>query len=470
MGKSIYTIADISVEPYEFNKILDFKIVRELNEHVRLYVEGIVPEEKLDQYIEKSSEDEIIKVSLKGEDQSIVLFYGVVTYMSINATMSVRSIIIEALGMSFLMDVKKKNRSFQNKDATYKEIFDQVTSGYPQSQAFDQVTKGKTTGGLLVQYLETDWEFAKRLASHFNAPLIPSCTVEGVKYYIGKSEASADKDLEEYDYIIKKDLKEYLRKSQNGIDGIYEKNIISYEITSPDILELGKSISFKNRALYIVSAVTMVKGGVILTTYTLKDGDGLKFDRIYNNLLIGVSLFGEVIDVAKDKVKVHLKIDEKQPVGEAMWFPYSTVYSSPDGSGWYCMPEIGDEVRLYFPDADEKNAFAASSVDLTSKDPQKRSDPAVKSISTKYGKHIVFQPGAIEIMSNGKQLVRLTDDGGIEISTDKKLIISAQEDIEINSGTKILVQGEEGIELIQSTANLIIADDVSMKGGKVNIE
>ncbi|KNY27949.1 phage baseplate assembly protein V [Pseudobacteroides cellulosolvens] len=470
MGQSIFTIADIIVEPYEFNRILDFKIVRELNEHARLYIEGIVPEEKMDQYIENSCEDEIIKVSLKGENQSVVLFYGVVTCMSLHAKMNVRSIQIEALSLSFLMDVKKKKRSFQNKDAAYKEIFDQVTSGYLKSQALDEASNGKTTGGLLVQYLETDWEFAKRLASHFNAPLIPSCNANGVKYYIGKVDIPSGHDLKEYNYIIKKDIKDYLRKSQNGIDGIQEKNLISYEITSPDILELGRPINFKNRKLYILSSETKVHDGIVLNTYILKDGEGIKYNRIYNDQLIGVSLFGKVIDVAKDTVKVHLKIDEKQPVGEAMWFPYSTVYSSPDGSGWYCMPEIGDKVRLYFPDADEKNAFTASSVNLTSKDPQKRSDPAVKSISTKYGKHIVFQPGAIEIMSNGKQLVRLTDDGGIEISTDKKLTISAKEDIEINSGTKILVQGDEGIQLIQASANLTIADDVSMNGAKVNIE
>ena len=470
MGQSGYTIADIVIEPYEFNKILNFRIIRELNDHVRLYIEGVVPEEKMDQYIENSSENETIKVSLKGEDQSNVVFNGVVTGMSVHAKASVRSILIEALSMSFLMDIKKETRSFQNKDATYKEIFDQVTSGYPQAQALDEASKGKTTGGLLVQYQETDWEFAKRLASHFNAPLIPSCTVEGVKYYIGKSDASSGGELKEYDYIIKKDLQEYLRKSQNGIDGIEEKNLISYEITSRDILELGRPISFKNRKLYVVSAVTMVQDGIVLNTYTLKDGEGLKHNMIYNERLIGVSLFGNIIDVQKDTVKVHLQIDEKQPVGEAMWFPYSTVYSSPDGSGWYCMPEKGDKVRLYFPDADEKNAFTASSVNLTSQDSQKRSDPAVKSISTKYGKHIVFQPGAIEIMSNGKQLIRLTDEGGIEISTDKKLTISATEDIEITSGTKVSIKGDESIELKQSTATLTIADDVKMDGAKVNIE
>jgi hypothetical protein len=334
MGQAIYTIADIIIEPYEFNRILDFKIEREFNEHAMLYIEGIVPEEKIDRYVENSSENEIIKVSLKGETKNVVLFYGVVTYMSLHAKMDVRSIRVEALSLSFLMDIKKKKRSFQNKDTAYKEIFERVTDEYTNSQALDETTKGKTTGGLLVQYLETDWEFVKRLATHFNAPIIPSCTIEGVKYHIGITEIHSGHDLKEYNYIIKKDIQDYLRKSQNGIDGTEEKSLISYVITCPDILEPGRQIGFKNRKLYIISAVTKVENGIVVNTYTLKDRDRIKYNRIYNDLLTGVSLFGNVIDVAKDTVKVHLQIDEKQSVDQAMWFPYSTVYSSPDGSGW----------------------------------------------------------------------------------------------------------------------------------------
>ncbi|MCX7749291.1 MAG: phage baseplate assembly protein V [Clostridia bacterium] len=470
MGQTIYTIADIVVEPYEFNRILEFKLVRELNEHAKLSINGIMPEEKMDQYIENSSENETIKISIKNGDKNIDLFYGVVTGMSIHASMNVRSIEIQALSLSFLMDIKKKKRSFQNKNAPYKEIFDQVTAGYPKSEALDEASKGQVTGGLLVQYMETDWEFAKRLASHFNVSLIPSCPVDGVKYYVGEPDSLPSHDLQEFNYIIKKDIKDYLEKSQNGIEGMGGNDLISYEITTRNIFDLVRPINFKNKKLYIMRAVTEVREGIVSNTYTLRDVEGLKCTKGYNHQLTGISLFGKVTEVAKDMVKVHLEIDEKQSNEEAMWFHYSTIYSSPDGSGWYCMPEIGDKVRLYFPDADEKNAFAASAVNLTSSDPKKRSDPSIKSISTKYGKHVVFQKGAIEIMSNGKQLMRLTDDGGIEIRTDKKISITAKEDIEINSGAKILVQGEAGIDLMQATANLIIADDVSMNGAKVNIE
>ena len=40
---------------------------------------------------------------------------------------------------------------------------------------------------------------------------------------------------------------------------------------------------------------------------------------------------------------------------------HETVYSSPDGTGWYSMPEVGDTVRLYVPDK-EGRCLVTSSV------------------------------------------------------------------------------------------------------------
>lgn len=134
------------------------------------------------------------------------------------------------------------------------------------------------------------------------------------------------------------------------------------------------------------------------------------------------------------------------------------------------MPENGDAIRLYFPDNDERNGYAISSTNLQSSNNEKRSDPAVKSIGTKYGKEVVMKPGAVEIIGNGNLLMRLTDDGGIEVKSDKKIILDAKEDIEITGGTKITIEGSQGVELTQGAANINIKDDVTMKGGKVNIE
>lgn len=470
MSQSVLTYSNLFVAPYQFEKITDLNLIKQVNEHAKLTLTGIVPEEKLDQYVERADENERVEVFVQEGDRKHVLFQGVVTKLSVHAVRDVRSITIEAYSATFQMDVAKKTRSFQNKQLAYRDLFAEITGTYPEADVVDEASAGKQTGGLLVQYKETDWQFAKRLASHFHAPLVPVCTQKGLRYFVGIPDLGEPQALEEYNYTIQKNLKEYKLKSENDQQEISEQNTISYEVTSNKILDLCSPVTFQRRTLYVYRAQTRIENGLLLNHYVLRDQIGLACPTQYCSELAGSSLFGKILAVSKDMVKVHLSIDEKQPADKAIWFPYSTVYSSPDGSGWYCMPEVGDEVRLYFPDEKEQYAVAASSVNLQSSDPQKRSDPSVKSISTKYGKQIIFQPGAIEIIGNGQLLMRLTDDGGIEIKSDKKIIMTAQEDIEISGGEKVIIHGEAGVDMKQADATLSIIDNVTLTGAKVHIK
>ncbi|UHA74780.1 contractile injection system protein, VgrG/Pvc8 family [Paenibacillus sp. 481] len=470
MSQAVYTYTNVFVAPYQFETITDLKLTKQTNEHAKLTISGIVPESKLDQYVVRANEQEHIELFVQDEDNKIVLFQGIVTSIAVQAVRNVRSITIEARSSSYLMDIKRESRTFQNKQLAYTELFSTIGQSYPQYDVIDEASQGKSIGGLLVQYKETDWQFAKRLASHFNAPLVPNTTLRGVKYVVGVPESSEPQRLEEFNYTIKKDLNEYRLKSSSDMQDIYEQNMISYEVTSNKIVQLCSPVIFQQRTLYVYRVETSIANGVLINKYTLRDKKGLSSQKLYNNGLSGISLFGKILDVSKDRVKVQLHIDGQQSKSKAIWFPYSTVFSSPDGTGWYCMPETGDEIRVYFPDEREENAFAASSVDTDAPDPERRSDPSVKSISTKYGKQIVFKPGAIEIIGSGKLLMRLTDEGGIEINSDKKIVLSAVEDIEINGGAKVLIQGEEGVDLKQANASLNILEQVQLSGAKVNIE
>ncbi|WP_019637149.1 phage baseplate assembly protein V [Paenibacillus fonticola] len=470
MSEIIYTSANIIVSNYKFERITELVIEKQVNEHAKLKLSGIISEDMQDKYIEQANASDTIRVAVQDKDKAIPLFHGVITNISVQAARGVRSIAIEAHSLSILMDIRKETGSVQNKELPYKSLFHRIIANYPDSDVIDEASQGKKTGGLLVQYQETDWAFMRRLASHFHAPLIPVSSRAGIKLYVGLPDADHPQKLDEYNYAIHKDLRDYKLKSENGVKGISEQNSISYTVTSHKVFELGQAVTFQKRTLYVSRAETKLENGILSSLYDLKDAKGLRCRTEYPYALAGTSLFGTILDVAKDKVRVKLHIDQDQPVNEAMWFAYSTVYSSPDGSGWYCMPEKGDEVRLYFPDEQEKNAFAASSVDTDSSNPEKRSDPSVKSISTKYGKEIVFKPGAVEIIGGGQLLMKLTDDGGIEINSDKKISLSAMEDIEINGGAKILIQGESGIEFVQGNASLKVEDEVTLSGGRVNIE
>jgi hypothetical protein len=235
-------------------------------------------------------------------------------------------------------------------------------------------------------------------------------------------------------------------------------------------MNLYNLVNFKGRSLYVYKSEMELINGVISNKYALRDDKGIKLRKIYNNKIVGISLSGHILDTQNDVVKINLDIDVSQDSGTERWFPYSTVYSSPDGTGWYCMPEVGDVIRLYFPDNEEKNAYAISSTNLESSNSEKRSDPSVKSLGTKYGKEVVMKPGAVEVIGNESLLMRLTDDGGIEIKSNKKIILDAQQDIEITGGGKVTIQGSAGVALTQGGANINIQDDVTMSGGKVKIE
>ncbi|CAH1202484.1 hypothetical protein PAECIP111893_01804 [Paenibacillus plantiphilus] len=468
MSQPIYTYSNMRISPYEFESLQACSLIQQVGEHAHLRISGIVPEDKLDHYVERADDQETIEVSVQDGERTIALFQGIVTNVSVQAVRGVRTLTVEAYSATLRMDLQKRTRSFQNAQLAYGKLFTQITEGYRDFDVMDEASRGKSIGGLLVQYEETDWQFARRIASQLHAPLIPICTQSGVKYSVGLLDQGEPKKLESFNYTIRKDLKSYKLKSENGMGDLNEQNSISYEVTASAILNLGCPVKFQRRTLYVARAETVIENGVLTSHYVLKDKEGMNVPTIYPYALVGASLFGKILDVAKDQVKVKLHIDGES--SGSMWFAYSTVYSSPDGSGWYCMPEAGDEVRVYFPDKEEKHAFAASSVDTASSDPVKRSDPAVKSISTKYGKQIVFQPGSVEIIGSGKLLMRLTDDGGIEINSDKKIMLNAEDDIEITGGAKVLIQGSEGIDLQQAGASLQIADQVTIGGSKVNIK
>ncbi|RAZ94354.1 hypothetical protein DK853_35600, partial [Klebsiella oxytoca] len=78
--------------------------------------------------------------------------------------------------------------------------------------------------------------------------------------------------------------------------------------------------------------------------------------------MAGTGLLGRVTAVEGDQVQISLEKDENRENAGHKWFAFSTVYSSPDGTGWYCMPEVGDTVRLSFPSEQPMEGYVSSAV------------------------------------------------------------------------------------------------------------
>ena len=467
----VYTYGDIMVSPYKFERILKLKLVRELNQHARFCISGIINDESGDAYVEKADEYSDITVSVKDDEEKTTnLFNGVVTNISIKASNDVRILEIEALSKTFLMDVKKINGSYQDENLTYEEIITKINDGYGSAQMVDNLTYGAKINGLIVQYRETDWEFIKRLASHFNGALVPECQLADIKYSLAGTGESVSYNLNEYNYSIKKGLHEYKVKASNEDYDLDDINLISYEVTTNIIMNLYNQVAFNGRKLVVYSCEIEMIGGQLRNKYILRDDKGMKVRKIHNDRIAGASLQGRVLDAQNDDVKVSLEIDGSPTETEgAKWFKFATIFSSPDGTGWYCMPEKEDVVRLYFPDNEEDSAYVINSLHYpySTSNESLRSDPSVKSFSTKYGKEIIMKPGGIDIISGGSSM-RLSDSGGIQVNSDNQISMSGSS-ISI-SGGDVSINGSGGVTLTQSGASITINNDVTMSGAKINTQ
>lgn len=194
--------------------------------------------------------------------------------------------------------------------------------------------------------------------------------------------------------------------------------------------------------------------------YDLQLAQGLLVPTIYPMHLIGAALTGTVVNVSGTAVQVALEIDKESGNPAAFWFPYSTISASPNGSGWYCMPEPGDDVRIYFPSKNEQEAIALSSVSNYpapkggGKD--RMQDPNVRYLRTKAGQELALTPELMVLScAGGASTLSILNDGNITVSAQKKVLVNAVGPVRLHAEKNITLQAQGLISL------------QSLEGGKV---
>lgn len=467
MGENVILYGDIVIEGFESFKINKLEIVHELNNHAHAEVYVTVAEDDRDS-IENLNISKIIRINAKGE----LVYSGLVSSVRVEKYQDVYEVYVTSVSHSYMMDIEKKSMSFQDKNMTYKELIGTIAAKYPGTRFMDKVTEGKKIGHPIIQYKETDWEFLKRMASHFNSNLVVNVLDDCVQFYFGLPEIDKG-EFYSFNYTIHKDLDTYkARKLETPVTML---EFISYEADTTDIYDLGDKVNFENMPVYISKSTYRYDKGVINNTCRLSHKGGTSKPHIPNYNIAGCSIFGRVIATARDVVKVHLEIDQGQEIGRAYWYPYASMYASQDETGWYCMPEIGDTIRLYHPEADESRAMAISSVkphnpkeDVEKLDPEHRmANTNVKYLRTAFGKEVKFRPDGIDIIAkDGTVFISLNDDGTMNMNSNNKISFTAMNDIEIKS-KNINVEATDHIAILARGSSLDLEDDIVVKGKEV---
>lgn len=464
----------IRVNGYNLEAIKSLKIEANINEHTVLKLTGILKNEAKDSDISSTTNNKTIEVYYV-EDESTTLFYGVVTNIEINVELDVYTLNIEAKSMSHLMDIKLKSKSFQDTSMTTHNLIDSIMQNYSGSNYILNIPDEEVKE-LLIQYEETDWEFLKRIAAKYNQGLFPTMDGKAIQFIMAVPEWHRELKSTNINYKIYKNLDDYKYMLENYLKDANEVDYMTYEIENYEILKLGDNIHFQGQAFYVYEGIYEIKNGILINNYKLRIKSGLRQERKFNTKIIGSSIDGKIIQVQSDLVKVHLNIDKVQAKGTAYWFKYSTMSASTDGSGWYCMPEIGDSVRVYFPTKDEDEAFAVSAVSGYQQGSGEAEDrmgnPDNKYLRTANDKQVKLTPGGIFIScDSGQAEMSLTSDGTLSITSQNNININAEQNIKIETQKSFLVSAKQGVNFACDKGGGLELDGsggIKEKGTQVN--
>lgn len=456
----------ITAEPFHFLNIMDVKAVMTINEHGIFQMTGLISEEEAKKYMRMPKEETWVEVNVKDESGVfLILFYGVLTGLDINEIGQTYELTITLHTGTFLLDDKPHIRSFQDELFTYEDV---LRTYLGAGSAFIMRDRKMTqTKAFFMQYRETDWQFAVRLANHAGSFLIPENTVKGKYFYIGCCDDGEVQEITTEEYTLVKNYEINLEEGI-GLENYIRKEPGMYEVWSREIYRLGSPVAFQGLRMHVCKIVTELRGAELWHEYSLAMLRETPYVKIMNHSLQGLSLRADVIDVHKDKVQISLHDDENKTNCGHRWFEYSTVYSTPDGTGWYCMPEIGDEVRVVFENDTEADSYVVSSVHLAAS--LGRVNPDEKSWKNKQNKEILLTPQSLIFTNNNGLSVELIDGEGIKILSNQNIAIEADGSLSIKSNlSDVGVNAVGSIALNQGAAAISIADSIDITGGKINM-
>lgn len=441
----------ITVIPYQFSQLLNLSIKQGINRHGTLYIKGLVEEEVKDNDIMNTNFGTNIKVLQNKDNEEKVLFNGIVQKLSVHQEGNVYLMEVHAVTHTYKMDIKLKRRSFQNNAMTYSEMSRLISSEYEGGDTIFTL-EDRPLQDFIIQYNETDWQFLMRMASHFNQGLYANSNLDGPKYHFGPPKIHAQHEIESHSYKVRKNVGLFQTSAANSIDNISSLDFIHYEVDSYRQLSLGEPVIFKLIHFYVREMEIRLEKGQLRNIYTLCTAQGMQQPYFENKQLQGVSISGNVLEIKRDKVKVHIaEIDPEQDINAAHWFTYATVYASKDGSGWYCMPEPGDKVHIQFAGTNDAGARAVSSVSRyqpAQGEPDKMADYNVRYIRNPQGMEIALTPDKVIISANNKSLIVLNQKGDIHIHGDAGVSVTSDNDITMTAGNEINMQASDRINML----------------------
>ena len=280
------------------------------------------------------------------------LFSGYPEKVEIKEERGYRIADIQAVSGTILLDQKKSNRVFQKKVQTYMGIASTVTADTEHSACILPGSDMRT-GGTLIQYQETDWNFLKRMASQLGLPLVPDISYYYPRFYLGLPEGEKKELGEILSCDICFDGRYYAVSGRCTID---RKDFICYDVVTGTRLSLGDRVTYEGRELTVSRKKTELVRGEVIFTYRLA-GSSYTWVPWEDNLdYTGMSFVGAIVGTQGEQVEVAFDIDQTAAGGNRYGFAPAT------GNLMYCMPQKGTKTSLYIGNGNEAQGIATGCI------------------------------------------------------------------------------------------------------------
>ena len=400
-------------------EITKLELKEALNSHSSLKVECLLDEDFREQAVARTSKASSATI-WQGEE---TVFFGFLYSAKTARKKGKWELDLVYLSGSYEMDVAKRSRVFYRQGESYKEIIDKVTALYPGILVRDEATGVKPSPGTLLQYEETDWQFLRRLASHFSTFLIPDTRAAEKRYYFGLPPIDRGQELWDYDYKIIQDMDRYHRFGMG-----MKQEYTSWQVRSPLWLCMGEHIRFNGTDSVVAEIRAFSRKGEILKEYTLSRPSGLAIKPEFNYEILGLSLPVTVIDRRDNQVQVEFDVNRPYPSEQpSLFYTYGI-----ESSSFYCMPEVGSRAHVYFPNRQDWQAVAVHALNI---DAGAGRNPDNKAFSSPTGAALEMTPSSYTFQSDfgGASVMHMGTDGNLTL-TGKNITFSAGTSISVGEG------------------------------------
>ena len=458
-------------------KDVEMNITKKFSRHDDLFMKFTIKTEEVSKYYSYVfSYDNTLEIELA---KSVMDFKRIfhtfnIEKIEIEENIGERSVvIIETKSASYQMDKIKGFRSFQDTGLIYETIIEILKEKYPDMKWFIGRELSQKLKKPYIQYNETDWEFLVRIAGDLNIPLFSHLDSIIIGNEINMMEERAE--LRNAVYGKSRDGVNIMFNVKGSTQAVNAGQRMKIIVPDQGIHgEVGEDIRIVSKA-YV-----RIEEDQVITNYELIQKNH-KFDLAANSTFEGKTIEAKVMEVVSESGIAKMKIDlsvgllkasdndrskgyEDEYKGEYN-FPYMTGFSQ-NNSGFFCTPEAGDVVSLFFNSRNEGHAYVLPGA-VNSPGNDRFNNPNVRNYTLGEDDSAGGKP-MFEFQLSSKDFgIRTTN--SIVLNTKNQMNISSSEKISMTSNEKTVITNGTSLEQA-NVINLSSSSETSViSSGKMSV-